>query len=232
MSETYQTQKGSAPVGRIDVTDFTDQEDKIYPIEGLSKEQKNVIKHLIECGDEELLEMLPRKGDKITYIKTNSEAKEARLLYVHRMTFRGASNQDIADKLQCSPRNVTKIRRVLDQRIRDQICRMDFGLFAGYTHSFFEEVRSSCMLLATSKNASVKEKVYAMSMALRAQNDMIAFLEKCKVFSTLSSDNSIAGAFTSHQQEDQDEITVVMDNIATALKNKIPTLAAPVDADA
>lgn len=219
------------PIGAVDISQYHTA-DKLYNLEEFDKDERKVIDKLIKMTEGELLQIIPTKKGSSTgksgpYLGADWETKEARILYVHKMSLRGIANDVIAQQLKVSTRTVYTLKQEVNRRIKEQMVRIDFGLFAGTTCSFFEEVRSSCMVMASSKTVSDRDKLYAFSTAMKAQNDMIRFLDMCKVFNGLSSDNVVAGAFSSHGQKEDDEVQSVMDSLADALKDHIPQLESP-----
>lgn len=196
-----------------------------FDLELFDKDPKKAIELLTKMSDKELLEFVPKDPEtgKPAQLKGVDDeiiaAREARLVYVYRMMVRGATNVDISKAIGVSPARVVRLKREVQERIRAQIGRIDFGLYAAETMGFYREAKFMAMSIAGSQNSKASERMYALQTALKTQKDEQDFLAKCGVFKHVDTENDLLTGLTKQDSSEEDDIGSMLSDLARALKD-------------
>lgn len=104
-------------------------------------------------------------------------AQEYRLKLLHRMLLRNLPLDMIAQSMQISVTEVTRLRRELYRRLKREAYNLDIATHAGRTLSFYDEVRGTAMKMASDNSKQFAGRVKSLAVALQAEADKHQFLK-------------------------------------------------------
>lgn len=107
---------------------------------------------------------------------------EYRLRLLHRLMMRRLPLDVIATQLQCSVATIQQMKIKLRKRLAQQALSLDVYDVAGETVAFFNEIRGLAMKQVDNNTLHVKDRQYAMRIAMEAQNDVVRFLSSSGYF--------------------------------------------------
>lgn len=111
------------------------------------------------------------------------EHLELRRKQVLRLLLRGVPKLTIAEHLQVSMQTLYGDIKAVHHELATGLQTMDFPLFVSMSMAFYEEARNIALRMATdTNNKDVKEKISALTAALRAESEKHSFLEKAGLY--------------------------------------------------
>ena len=148
------------------------------------------------------------------------EWREARIALVAKLSLLGISNKQIAAQVGVSLSVVHRLKKEVARRAPLQLRHMDFTHFAGDLMFVYKDILQQALLLSSRKEASDRDKVYAMSLALRAQRDLTDFVDRCGGFKNPA--NAITQSL--HKEGVDADGAAELADLAHYLKGAIPKL--------
>lgn len=173
---------GIDPGTDIDDQGLAERDAGMASFSTLPADEKHAVLQLIQMEEPDLLRMVQNSGAMLGQSRESRLAREARLALVHRMTLRGDTLERMSIRLGISISRVAQLKKVVNERIRNQISRVDFGLYAGQQMSFYQQVKYTALSLSEDKSMPATAKMSALVLALRAAKDEQGFLRHCGVF--------------------------------------------------
>jgi len=192
-----------------------------YNTTGMADAEKAVVARFLKMNDESLLDYVPDPNSATKgHNRISRSERDARLVLVQRLMIRGVTHQQMAEKLGVSPRMVTKLKVQVRERLKSEVGNMDFGAYAGETVCFYRELRGTAMIMAGTNNLTPRDKMTAMNTALRADEAMQNFFDKCGVFDAIKGNNTLSQSFNDTKLPDADRThDVVADTMAEIAMN-------------
>lgn len=112
---------------------------------------------------------------------TPTHAERAALAY--RLMIRGLTIAQIAEQLKVSPDTARAQVQMVEKMLRLDPKKLDVGYYMGESLQFYQEVRQMALLQSSSASNSTSAKLFAMRVALQAEQDKNQFLTQIGVYS-------------------------------------------------
>lgn len=108
--------------------------------------------------------------------------KEYVLMVLHRLLLRGLKNRLIARIFNVSERTISRWKTLLKERFREEAENMEFSPFVGETIMFYRSIIEEALKTSSNLQISVREKLFALNVAMDARKDMTKFLDTVGFF--------------------------------------------------
>ena len=209
-----------------DMDDMALQErgDDLSRFASLPMDEKRAILDMLQMNEDQLEPLALQASTLLGHTRESRLAREARLTLVHRYGQRGMSVEMIALKLGISTRRVGDLRKTLNERIRRQVSKIDFGLYAGEQLSFYQTMKQLALGMFEDETNPGTTRMSAAILALRAAKDEHQFLQKCGVFKGFhNGDDLLKRLNTEHDGTGGADL--VLTDVAMAFKRQAAILA-------
>jgi len=209
-----------------DLDDLALQErgDDLSRFSTLPQDEKRAVLDMLQMSEDELEPMALQASTLMGHSRESRLAREARLTLVHRYGQKGMSIEKIALKLGISTRRVGDLRKTLNERIRRQVSKIDFGLYAGEQLSFYQTMKHLALGMFEDDKNPGTTRMSAAILALRAAKDEHQFLQKCGVFKGFhNGDDLLKRLNTEHDGTGGADL--VLTDVAMAFKRQAAILA-------
>ena len=145
--------------------------------------------------------------------------RETELALIGKLSLLGLTVPQMHQRTNIPLSRISDYRRELSHRAPLQLRAMDFKHFASDLLFSYQSIHQQGQLLAEREDATIKEKVLAHSLSLKAHKEMLDFLDRCKVFETANPMGVKLGV-----QSEDDEGAGEVAAVAQYLKEAIPSL--------
>lgn len=187
--------------------------------EGMNEDE--ILAILMNLNEEELQKYLPEKNSSVNNkknLETNVK-KEARLAIVHKMSLRGLTMEQMSAELGVSMRSIATYKKVINKRIKTNLTRIDFGVFAGETLSFYQDIQSTCMLYASSKTITDRARNAYLNTSMKAREQLINFLDRCGVIDAVRGNNPLVKNMGDASDKTNDSVSEILTELAMEFKD-------------
>lgn len=201
----------------IDDTGMSERTTELANFDSLPQDEKAAVLAMLELPPEELLVMARQASTLLGHSRESRLAREARLQLVHRMTMKGYPIERMSLTLGISLRRVHDLKKVISSRLKRQMSRMDFGMYAGEQMQEYTALKQLAIGIAEDSTNPMTSRMAAFVLALRAMKDSHVFLQRLGVFKQFNNGDNLITRLQS-EMAGHDGAEATLTDIAMAFK--------------
>ncbi len=201
-----------------------DQADDLVTFESLPQDEKSAVLMMLQFTDKQLMPLALQASTLLGHTRESRLAREARLHVVHKLRMKGYTLAAISLKLGIGPRRVSELVKTLDTRIKQQISKIDFGLYAGNQIADYQALKHLAMTIVGDESHPMTSRMASFAMALRSMKDEHVFLQRCGIFRQFQTGDDLIKRLQT-EADGSEGATVSLTDVAQAFKKHAALMA-------